>query len=165
MFSERQNPQEYWTKPPSKILILDASWSYLASPDGPRAALPKKTKDDWLKFSKDLRQHHLALLGTNEQGENTGQKLTYDQALAARAHMIENVKTPGRNCYLSPYMSGKPEFRELYRIVGGEMQCVEEFDGTRYPWMNSMGRGDFCDFCRGPPRFSRFCRGPPRPGG
>lgn len=89
----------------NRISILDASWSYLGSRGAEKELLPEdKTK--WLDRTRALRERFFVLADP---------KVSDKAKMEARAFLLENVKTPGRNCYLYPKMSGRPEFQ-----VGGD---------------------------------------------
>eukprot|EP00392_Amoebophrya_sp_AT5.2_P002726 g2731.t1 len=111
------------------ILILDASWSY-ASGEHQEDPFDNPHRNEWLKHS-DMMRHLLTKLGDAS--------LTPEQKLQIRAQILEGVKTPGRNCYLAPYLTGRPDYQQLTRMVGFTNHAITEWKGMQYPSMSVPG--------------------------
>lgn len=111
------------------ILILDASWSY-ASGEHQEDPFDNPHRNEWLKHS-DMMRHLLTKLGDAS--------LTPEKKLQIRAQILEGVKTPGRNCYLAPYLTGRTDYQQLTRMVGFTNHAITEWKGMQYPSMSVPG--------------------------
>ncbi|CAD7941342.1 unnamed protein product [Amoebophrya sp. A25] len=115
------------------VLILDASWSY-ATGQHQGSNLEAADKQEWLKHSAHMRDGQLALAKLNEQVTRNSV-----EGLKIRARILEGVKTPGRNCYLAPYLTPGGRYRRLTRLAAVTNQWIQEYDGHMYPQMRQLG--------------------------
>lgn len=116
-----------------KILILDASWSYFPSAH-PFAEVEVDSYNEWKRRTASLRTKIVQL---------DDPKISEAEKTQIRGEILEHEKTPGRNCYFAPLLTGRPEFQDLHRAIARPDKYIKQMRGVNYPNMGSVGGESF----------------------